>query len=214
MYAPLWSGLIIGAIATAMDSLNTNARRRWVSTTSVGKIRGTPFFSTMVLWRSLPLPFEIQGYAYDAKVRCARLAREIWKDEAWASRLESQAADLKRRFNRDFWIPERQFFALALDGEKRKVDSLCSNMGHLLWSGIVEDDKVQAVRNHLMSPRMFSGWGIRTMAKGEGGYNPIEYHNGTVWPHDCSIIAAGLARHGFRKDASDIIAGIFEASLS
>jgi glycogen debranching enzyme len=157
---------------------------------------------------------EIQGYTYDAKVRCARLAREIWKDEAWASRLESQAADLKRRFNRDFWIPERQFFALALDGEKRKVDSLCSNMGHLLWSGIVEDDKVQAVRNHLMSPRMFSGWGIRTMAKGEGGYNPIEYHNGTVWPHDCSIIAAGLARHGFRKDASDIIAGIFEASLS
>jgi glycogen debranching enzyme len=157
---------------------------------------------------------EIQGYAYDAKVRCARLAREIWKDQAFASRLEAQAAELKRRFNEDFWIPDRQFFALALDGHKKKVDSLCSNIGQLLWSGIVDDDKVSAVRNHLMGPKMFSGWGIRTMAEGEGGYNPIEYHNGTVWPHDCSIIAAGLARYGYRKDASDIVAGIFEASIA
>ena len=157
---------------------------------------------------------EIQGYAYDAKVRCARLAREIWKDEEWAAKLEVEAAQLKRRFNKDFWIPDRQFFALALDGEKKKVDSLCSNIGQLLWSGIVEDDKALAVRNHLMGPKMFSGWGIRTMAEGEGGYNPIEYHNGTVWPHDCVIIAAGLARYGYRKDASDIVAGIFEASMA
>ena len=157
---------------------------------------------------------EIQGYAYDAKVRCARLAREIWKDEAFASKLEAQAAELKRRFNHDFWIPDRQFFALALDGHKKKVDSLCSNIGQLLWSGIVDDAKVSAVRNHLMGPKMFSGWGIRTMAEGEGGYNPIEYHNGTVWPHDCSIIAAGLARYGYRNDASDIVAGIFEASIA
>src|SRR6185437_11159556 len=156
---------------------------------------------------------EIQGYAYDAKVRCARLAREVWKDETFATKLEAQAAELKRRFNEDFWVPDRQFFALALDGYKRKVDSLCSNIGHLLWSGIVDDDKAIALRDHLMSPQMFSGWGIRTMAEGEGGYNPIEYHNGTVWPHDCSIIAAGLARYGFRKDAANIIAGIFEASL-
>ena len=157
---------------------------------------------------------EIQGYTYDAKVRCARLAREIWKDEEWAAELEVEAAQLKRRFNKDFWIPDRQFFALALDGEKKKVDSLCSNIGQLLWSGIVEDDKALAVRNHLMGPKMFSGWGIRTMAEGEGGYNPIEYHNGTVWPHDCVIIAAGLARYGYRKDASDIVAGIFEASMA
>jgi glycogen debranching enzyme len=156
---------------------------------------------------------EIQGYAYDAKVRCARLAREIWKDEALARKLENEAAELKRRFNRDYWIPDRQFFALALDGSKKQVDSLCSNIGHLLWSGIVDDDKAPALRNHLMSPPMFSGWGIRTMAEGEGGYNPIEYHNGTVWPHDNSIIAAGLARYGFRKDAADIVAGMFEASL-
>jgi len=141
------------------------------------------------------------------------LAREIWKDETLAVKLEKQAAELKRRFNQDFWIPDRNFFALALDGQKRKVDSLCSNIGQLLWSGIVDDDKAPAVRDHLMSPKMFTGWGIRTMAEGEGGYNPIEYHNGTVWPHDSNFIAAGLARYGFRKEAADIIAGIFTASL-
>lgn len=156
---------------------------------------------------------EIQGYVYDAKVRCARLAREIWKDEAFGGKLEKQAAQLKERFNRDFWIADRKFFALALDGDKKKVDSLCSNIGQLLWSGIVNEDKATTIRDHLMSPQMFSGWGIRTMAEGEGGYNPIEYHNGTVWPHDCCFIAAGLARYGFRKEASDIIAAIFEASL-
>jgi glycogen debranching enzyme len=157
---------------------------------------------------------EIQGYAYDAKVRCARLAREVWADPDLAVKLEDQAAELKRRFNQDFWIPDRKFFALALDGEKEKVDSLCSNIGHLLWSGIVDEDKAVELRDHLMGPKMFSGWGIRTMAEGEGGYNPIEYHNGTVWPHDCSIIAAGLARYGFRKEAADVIAGIFESSLA
>jgi glycogen debranching enzyme len=155
---------------------------------------------------------ELQGYVYDAKVRCARLAREIWKDEKLAAELEAEAVKLKDRFNKDFWIPDREFFALALDGSKRQVDSLCSNIGQLLWSGIVNDEKATAIRDHLMGPSMFSGWGIRTMAEGEGGYNPIEYHNGTVWPHDCSFIAAGLARYGFRKDASQIVAGIFEAS--
>lgn len=156
---------------------------------------------------------EIQGYAYDAKVRCAHLARDIWKDETLASRLESEAAELKRRFNKDFWVSDRQFFALALDGHKSQVDSLCSNIGHLLWSGIVDEDKAATIRDHLMSPQMFSGWGIRTMAQGEAGYNPIGYHNGTIWPHDSSIIAAGLARYGFRKEASAVIAGLFEASL-
>src|SRR5215471_5033211 len=156
---------------------------------------------------------EIQGYAYDAKVRGARLAREIWKDEALAVKLEKQAAELKRRFNTDFWIPDRQFFALALDGHKKKVDSLCSNIGHLLWSGIVDEDKASMLKDHLISPKMFTGWGIRTMAEGEAGYNPIEYHNGTVWPHDSIFVAAGLARYGFRKEAAEIIGGIFEASI-
>src|SRR5262249_23659059 len=156
---------------------------------------------------------EIQGYAYDAKVRCARLARKVWDDPELAARLEREAGKLKERFNKDFFIPERGFFALALDGKKKKVDSLTSNIGHLLWSGIVEADKVSTQVKHLMSPEMFSGWGVRTMATTESGYNPIEYHNGTVWPHDNSIIAAGLARYGFHEEAGRIISGIFVASV-
>lgn len=156
---------------------------------------------------------EIQGYAYDAKVRCARLAREVWNDPKLATRLEGEAQKLKQRFNQDFYIPERKFYALALDGKKRKVDSLSSNIGHLLWSGIVDADKVEDVVRHLMGPELFSGWGVRTMGNKEKGFNPIEYHNGTVWPHDNSIIAAGLARYGYRKEAAKIVAAIFEASV-
>jgi glycogen debranching enzyme len=156
---------------------------------------------------------EIQGYVYDAKVRSARLAREVWGDQVLALRLQQQAAELKRRFNEDFWLPERQFFALALDGKKRKVDSLTSNIGHLLWSRIVEEDKAPALARHLMSPKLFSGWGIRTMAEGEAGYNPIEYHNGTVWPHDSAFVAAGLARYGFREEASRIVEAMLQASV-
>jgi glycogen debranching enzyme len=155
---------------------------------------------------------ELQGYVYDAKRRCARLAREIWNDPELADRLDRESADLKARFNRDFWIPERQCFALALDGDKRQVDSVTSNIGHLLWSGIVDDDKAQAIRDHLMSNAMFSGWGVRTMAEGEGGYNPIEYHNGTVWPHDNAFIAAGLRRYGYADDAARIAFGLLEAA--
>ena len=157
---------------------------------------------------------EIQGYVYDAKRRCARLARELWGDDALAERLEREAAELKERFNRDFWLSDRQFFALALDGDKRPVDSLTSNIGHLLWSGIVDRDKVEAVVRHLLGGRLFSGWGVRTMAEGEGGYNPLEYHNGTVWPHDNSLIAAGLARSGYREEAARIALALLEAATS
>jgi glycogen debranching enzyme len=155
---------------------------------------------------------EIQGYVYDAKLRAARLAREIWGQPAVADRLERQAAELKHRFNEDFWIADREFFALALDGEKRHVDSLTSNVGHLLWSGIVDEDKAEPLVRHLMSDRLFSGWGIRTMAVGEGGYNPIEYHNGTVWPHDTSFVAAGLARYGYRDEAARVAMAVFDAA--
>ena len=155
---------------------------------------------------------ELQGYAYDAKLRAARLAREIWNDPAWAATLEQQAADLKRRFNRDFWIPERGFFALGLDGEKRKIDSLTSNIGHLLWSGIADEDKAGSCVRHLMSDALFSGWGIRTMANGEASYNPIGYHVGTVWPHDTSFIAWGLRRYGYRAEAARLASGVLEAA--
>ncbi len=115
---------------------------------------------------------EIQGYAYDAKVRCARLAREIWGDHALADRLDSEAVELKLRFNRDYWIADRKFFALAIDGDGRKVNSLTSNIGHLLWSGIADDEKAEACVRHLMSDKLYSGWGIRTMAEGEGWLQP------------------------------------------
>ena len=155
---------------------------------------------------------EIQGYVYDAKVRAARLARQIWGDPVLAERLEREAAELKARFNRDFFLVERNCFALALDGEKRPVDSITSNIGHLLWSGIVDDEKVQPVVDHLMGDALFSGWGVRTMAAGEGGYNPIEYHNGTVWPHDNSLVAAGLQRYGYREEAAHIAVALLEAA--
>ncbi len=155
---------------------------------------------------------EIQGYAYDAKVRCARLARKFWNDPKLALRLEGDAADLKERFNRDFWMPERECFALALDGSGRQVDSITSNIGHLLWSGIVDEDKAPKIVAHLMSDKLFSGWGVRTMAEGEGGYNPIGYHVGTVWPHDNSIIALGLNRYGYREESARIASGILQAA--
>ena len=155
---------------------------------------------------------EIQGYVYDAKRRCARLARQLWNDPALAEQLEKEAAELKRRFNQDYWLEDREFFALAIDGDGRKVDSLTSNIGHLLWSGIVEDDKAEAVVRHLMGEKLFSGWGVRTMADGEGGYNPIGYHVGTVWPHDNSFIAMGLRRYGYREEAAQIAMGMLEAA--
>jgi glycogen debranching enzyme len=155
---------------------------------------------------------EIQGYVYDAKARSARLAREIWNDDELADQLEREAEDLKERFNRDFWIGGRGFYALALDGQKSRVDSLTSNIGHLLWSGIVDEDKAPAVVEHLMGDALFSGWGVRTMAQGEGGYNPIRYHNGTVWPHDNSLIALGLARYGYREEAARIAQAVLEAA--
>jgi glycogen debranching enzyme len=140
------------------------------------------------------------------------LARDIWKDPAFAGELERQAADLKRRFNRDFWVEDGEYFALALDTEGKQVDSLTSNNGHLLWSGIVDKAKAKKVAAHLMGPRLFSGWGVRTLAEGEGRYNPIGYHVGTVWPFDCSFIAWGLRRYGFKEEAARIAAGILDAA--
>jgi glycogen debranching enzyme len=155
---------------------------------------------------------ELQGYAYDAKMRGARLARLVWGDPALADALEGQAADLKRRFNHDFWVEDGGYFAIALDADGRQVDSLTSNNGHLLWSGIVDEAKATAVAAQLMGERLFSGWGVRTLAVGEGRYNPIGYHNGTIWPFDNSFIAWGLRRYGFKAEAARVAAGILEAA--
>jgi glycogen debranching enzyme len=155
---------------------------------------------------------ELQGYAYDAKVRGARLARLVWKDPAFAEQLEREAADLKRRFNRDFWVEDGEYFALALDTKGGQVDALTSNNGHLLWSGIADKSKAAKVVEHLMGPRLFSGWGIRTMAEGEGRYNPIGYHVGTVWPFDNSFIAWGLRNYGYKEEAARVAGGILDAA--
>jgi len=164
----------------------------------------------------IPLPLratcELQGYAYDAKLRGARLARQFWGDPGYADRLEDQARGLRDRFDRDFWIEEGGYYALALDADGGQVDALASNMGHLLWSGIAQPHRVQQVVTHLMGPRMFSGWGIRTLAVGEGRYNPVGYHVGTVWPFDNSFIAWGLRSYGFKDEAARIAQGMLEAA--
>ncbi|MEV4196732.1 amylo-alpha-1,6-glucosidase [Micromonospora globbae] len=155
---------------------------------------------------------ELQGYAYDAKIRGARMARLFWNDPTYADRLEEDAAALKERFNRDFWIADGGYYALALDPDGNHVDALSSNIGHLLWSGIVDDERAATIAEHLLGPRLFSGWGVRTLATGSGRYNPLGYHVGTVWPFDNSIIAWGLWRYGFRHEAATISQAMIEAA--
>jgi glycogen debranching enzyme len=145
-------------------------------------------------------------------MRAARLARKVWHDISFAERLEKEAADLKRRFNRDFWVEDGEYFAVALDPEGRQVDTLTSNNGHLLWSGIVDKSKAKAVAAHLVGSRLFSGWGVRTLARGEGRFNPIGYQVGTVWPFDNSFIAWGLRRYGFKQEAAQIAEGMLAAA--
>ena len=157
-------------------------------------------------------PAEVQGYVYDAKRRAARLAREVWADAELASRLEDDAERLLERFQQDFWLPERGHYALALDGAKRPLDSLTSNIGQLLWSGIVADEHAERTAASLLGDQLFTGWGVRTMGTGDVGYSPLSYHNGTVWPHDNSLIAAGLARYGFREQANRLTRGMLAAA--
>ena len=156
-------------------------------------------------------PCEVQGYVYDAKLRTAELAREVWRDRGLADRLEREAAELKERFDKAFWC-ERGYYALALDGDKQRVDSLTSNIGHLLWSGIVPDERVEQVVDALMGDALWSGWGVRTMSKADAGYNPLSYHNGTVWPHDNSLCAAGLARYGRWAELHRVVRRMLAAS--
>jgi len=155
---------------------------------------------------------EHQGYAYDARLRVARLMREVWDDDDEAERLEREAAELKKRFNKDFWSTSRRHYVLALDKDKQQVDSMTSNIGHLLWSGIVDEKRAGAMVRRLMRDDMFSGWGLRTMSTDDAGYNPLEYHNGTVWPHDTAIAAEGMRRYGYDKEAAQVAEALLEAT--
>jgi len=156
---------------------------------------------------------EVQGYVYDAKRGLAEVAREVWREQELADRLEREAEELRARFDEAFWVTERGgFYALALDGKKRQVDSRSSNMGHLLWSGIVPPERVPKVVDQLLSEELWSGWGIRTMASDAEAFNPISYHNGTVWPHDTALAAWGLARHGYTAEARRVGRALIEAA--
>jgi len=170
-------------------------------------------FSEGTLAQSPIAPVEVQGYVYDAKRRLAELAREVWRDRELAERLGREAVELRRRFDEAFWSEERGgYYVLALDGEKRQVDSLCSNIGHLLWSGIVPPNRVDSVVDRLMGPDLWSGWGVRTMSAADAAFNPLSYHNGTVWPHDNSLIAWGLARYSRWPEAHRIIRRMLNAA--
>ncbi|MDX6524280.1 MAG: hypothetical protein QOI17_1793, partial [Gaiellales bacterium] len=157
---------------------------------------------------------EVQGYAYDARMRTAELARLVWKDEPLAAELEAEAEQLRQQFNRDFFreTPAASYYVLGLDHEKRQIDSLCSNVGHLLWSGIVDETRAALIAEQLMSHTLNSGWGVRTMSDGDRGFNPIGYHTGTVWPHDNSLVMAGLVRYGYRQYANRIATSMLDAA--
>src|SRR6266550_3702164 len=154
---------------------------------------------------------EVQGYVFDAKRRMAALARIRSEDEL-ANRLEADAEKLRTRFEEAFWVEDQRYYAMALDGEKRQADAIGSNAGQCLWTGIVSPQRARGVADRLLGHSMFSGWGVRTYGAAQPGYTPFGYHTGTVWPHDNSIMAAGLKRYGFQDEANRIVGTVFEAA--
>jgi glycogen debranching enzyme len=155
---------------------------------------------------------EVQGYVYLAKVRMADVYRALGDDRR-AEYLLAQAHELRRRYNEAFWMEDERYFAAALDGEKRPVRTIMSNPGHGLYCGIVDEDKATPLAKRLLAPDMFSGWGIRTLSKAAAAYNPMSYHNGSVWPHDNALIAAGLKRYGFARSTNRVATAIFDAAI-
>jgi len=155
---------------------------------------------------------EVQGYVYMAKHAIADLYERIGEAER-AADLRRQADDLRARFNRDFWLEDEGFFALALEADSRPCAVISSNPGQALWTGIVDPDKAGKVMDRLLASDMYNGWGIRTLSRKERRYNPIGYHLGTVWPHDNALIAAGCRRYGSGAAARQIFQGLLEAAM-
>jgi glycogen debranching enzyme len=156
---------------------------------------------------------EVQAYVYAAYRARASIAGSFG-DPATAATWEARAACLKADFNERFWLPDRGWYAMGLDRDKRPLDALASNMGHCLWCGIVDDDKAGAVAAHLAAGPLWSGFGVRTLGTTMGAYNPMSYHNGSVWPHDTAIAVAGLARYGFGEQAQRVALGLLDAAAS
>lgn len=155
---------------------------------------------------------EVQGYVYAARLAGAEIAAALG-DADRAAALSAQAAALRARIEDVFWCDELGMYALALDGEKRPCRVRSSNAGHLLLAGVPGRDRAASVADRLMQSAFFSGWGIRTIASGEARYNPMSYHNGSVWPHDNALIALGLSRYGYRRHAARILDGLFHACI-
>ena len=156
-------------------------------------------------------PVEVQGYVYDAKTRLADLFRRKGR-VALAEQLEREAQQLRRDIDERFWMPDEEFYAQALDYRKLQVPSVTSNPGHLLWSRALSHERAEVVARRLLAGDMFSGWGIRTLSSLSPNFNPMSYQNGSVWPHDNSIIAAGLRRYGHDREANEVIESIFRAA--
>ncbi|HET8823758.1 MAG TPA: amylo-alpha-1,6-glucosidase, partial [Terriglobales bacterium] len=154
---------------------------------------------------------EVQGYVYAARLAAARLSAMLGDDDA-AARLDKQASEFRDKFEDAFWCNELNVYALALDGKKRACKVRASNAGHCLFSGIARNERGKALAQTLFSEDFYSGWGIRTLATGESRYNPLSYHNGSVWPHDNAMIAAGLARYGFKNLAGKILLALMDVS--
>lgn len=154
---------------------------------------------------------EVQGYIYDAKIKWAAIFDRLG-DFKKAKELRESANKLKQAFFHAFWMEDSQFIALALDKNKRRVETVTSNGGHSLWSGLLDKEPARQVAKRLLAPDMFSGYGIRTMSSKARAYNPISYHNGSVWPHDNSLIVMGFVRYGFRQEANRVIEGLFQAA--
>ncbi|MFH5822777.1 glycogen debranching N-terminal domain-containing protein [Georgenia sp. AZ-5] len=154
---------------------------------------------------------EVQAYVYGA-YRARALLAAVFEGDGAARAWEERAARFRRAFNERFWLSGRGWYALALDGHKTPVDALTSNMGHALWTGAADADKARAVAALLLSPEMFSGWGVRTLATSMGAYNPMSYHNGSVWPHDNAVIAAGLRRYGHDAEAARVAGAVLQAA--
>ena len=154
---------------------------------------------------------EVQGYVYDAKYRMSSLLR-TFGDVKTADRLKRESAELAKRFDRAFWVPSRGFYAMALDAEKKPLEVISSNPGHLLFTRIINRERARVVSNRLMRDDMFSGWGWRTMSQEERVFNPLSYHRGSVWPHDNSIIAHGMALNDMRDGALRILTSLYQAA--
>ena len=155
---------------------------------------------------------EIQGYVYDAKMRMAELY-SLFGHAARAEKLVSEASRLQEKFEEAFWCEDLSTYAIALDGKKRPCRVRSSNPGHCLLGGIVRKDRALRLSAQLLSEKMFSGWGIRTIGTSEARYNPMSYHNGSIWPHDNSLIAEGFARYGLNGQVRKLLDGLFDAAL-